>query len=152
MFSNAIRLTPSTACPPTDITDILTIGANHTLDRHLVHVFQRFGWRIAHKPSRTAAIQFLLKNRAAVALCGDLLPDGTWRDTAIDFESIPNAPALIVIGGTVNLDEVLASGGVDILRWPLHETETVWSVASAWHHWMKRFENLDNGGPQCSDA
>jgi DNA-binding NtrC family response regulator len=153
MLANAIRLTSSTACSPLHVTDILTIGANHMLDRHLVGIFQRFGWRIANRPSRAAAIEFLRKNKAAVALCQELLPDGTWRDAANQFESIPDAPALIVIGqDTAILDEALASGGVDILKWPLHETEVVWTVASAWHQWMKRFEILNKGGAQCSDA
>ena len=93
-------------------------------------------------------VSFLKNNRAAVALCEESLPDGFWHETAVALSSMPDAPALIVISNDSSLvHEVLALGGFDVLVRPLREPDVVWTIASAWHAWMKRFEGTKGGAP-----
>ncbi len=135
------------------VTDILTIGANPTPVVYLSGLFQRFGWTVRPLMSLEDAVEFLQEHNAAVAIFEDALPDGTWQDAATILNSFPNAPMFVVIGSDRTLlDEVLAVGGFDVLTRPLRESDVVWTVASAWHQWMKRFQSQDTGGPRCSDA
>jgi hypothetical protein len=96
---------------------------------------------------------FLQENKAAVAVCEEVLPDGSWRDAMAGLTSVPHAPSLIVIGDDPAIvRDVITLGGFDALIRPLRESDVVWSVASAWHAWMKRGEGGDAGGARCSDA
>jgi hypothetical protein len=138
---------------PSGVTDILTIGANPTSAVYLSGLFHRFGWTVLPLMSLEDAIKFLQRHEAAVAIFEDALVDGTWRDAARILASFPNPPMLVVIGSDRPLlDEVLAVGGFDVLTRPLRESDVVWTVASAWHQWMKRFRSKETGGPRCSDA
>lgn len=137
---------------PSGITDVLAIGGTPELGRYLSAIFQRFGWTLARTPGCAAAAGFLRDNRAAVAVCEESLPDGSWRHVALRFGCLPNAPALVVIGGEGLWHEVVDRGGFDVLRQPLNEADVVWTVASAWHEWMKRFEGTSGGVTPCSDA
>jgi hypothetical protein len=138
---------------PSGVTDILTIGANPTLGVYLSGLFERFAWTISRAWSCANALEFLQETNAAVAVCEEFLPDGAWQDMASGLGSVPKAPALVVIGNDRALwDEVVALGGFDVLARPLRETDVIWTVASAWHDWMKRFGSPPTGGARCSDA
>ncbi len=133
--------------------DILTISDNPTLSIYLSGLFQQSGWKIAGTLTYANGMAFLRDNRAAVAICEEELPDGCWRDAAVALGSIPDAPELIVIGENQALaQKVLALGGFDALVRPLRESDVVWTIASAWHAWMKRFDGGENGVPLCSGA
>lgn len=134
------------------ITDILAIGGTPELGTYLSAVVQRFGWTVARTPGYAAAAWFLRDNRAAVAVCEESLPDGSWYHVALRLSYVPNAPALVVTGGEVLWQEVVERGGFDALPQPLNEADVIWTVASAWHEWMKRFERTNGGGAPCSDA
>jgi len=141
------RLQPSRA------TDIVTISANPTLGVYLSGLFQKSGWTIARTRTCADGLSFLRDKRAAVAVCEETLPDGWWYDAATPLNSLPDAPALIVIGDDPAIShEVMALGGFDALIRPLRESEVVWSIASAWHAWMKRREGGASGGYRCSGA
>ncbi|MBZ5617775.1 MAG: hypothetical protein LAQ69_03420 [Acidobacteriia bacterium] len=134
-------------------TDILTISDNPTLGVYLSGLVERSGWTIARTRTCEAGVSFLRDNTAAVAVCEESLPDGFWHDAAMALSSLPDAPALVVIGDDEGLvQEVLALGGFDALVRPLRESEVLWTIASAWHAWMKRFESGGNGAPRCSGA
>jgi hypothetical protein len=172
MFDNAFRVTSMAACPqlpdqqaseprngqmhrrqPSRATDILTISDNPTLGVYLAGLFQQFGWTVERTPSSAAGIAFLRDNRTAVAVCEEALPDGSWHDAAVALRSVPDAPALIVVGDNqALLEEVPALGGFDALVRPLLESDVVWTIASAWHAWMRRFEAGGSGAPQCPGA
>jgi hypothetical protein len=133
--------------------DILSIGSNPTLPVYLSGLFQRFGWTVGRSANLEEAGAFLAYNSAAVAICEEALPDAVWQDALAVLNALPDAPMVVVIGDDkALLDEVLALGGFDVLTRPLREAEVIWTVASAWHQWMKRFENPDTRGPRCSDA
>lgn len=138
---------------PSAGVDILSIGGNPTLPVYLSGLFQKFGWTVYHSPSLEEAGQFLAYNRAAVAICEEALPDAVWQDALGALNALPDAPMFVVIGSDkALLNEVLALGSFDVLTRPLREAEVIWTVASAWHQWMRRFENPDSRGTRCSDA
>jgi DNA-binding NtrC family response regulator len=138
---------------PSRAADILTLGENPTLAIYLAGLFQQSEWRIAHAHSCADGVSFLQDSRAAVAVCEEALPDGTWCDAAAAFHSIADAPALVVIGDNPSLlEEALALGGFDALIRPLRESDVVWTIASAWHAWMNRFDSGGKGAPSCSGA
>lgn len=165
MLTNAFSVTSMAACPqlpnelelerrnipsyrhqPLRVTDVLTISDNPTLGVYLSGLFHQFGWTMARTRSCATGIAFLRDNRAAVAVCEENLPDGSWHDAATALNSVPNPPALIVLGDDrVLVQEVLALGGFDALVRPLTESDVVWTIASAWHAWMKRFEAGGSG-------
>ena len=167
MTNNTNSITSMAACPqlpyelvnepreghiqdqqPSSAIDILTISDNPTLSVYLSGLFRRSGWTIARARTCREGVSFLKNNRAAVALCEESLPDGFWHETAVALSSMPDAPALIVVSNDSSLvHEVLALGGFDVLVRPLREADVVWTIASAWHAWMKRFEETEGGAP-----
>ena len=134
-------------------TDIVSISDNPTLAVYLSELFQRSGWAMARTRTVAEGISFARTNLAGVAICDDVLPDGTWYDAAAALNSLPNPPVLIVIGDDPAIaHDVRALGGFDALVRPLRESDVIWSVASAWHAWMKRTEGSGSGGTRCSGA
>ncbi|GEM_PF-5946657 len=162
LFTNDLnshaRETEGNACNagrrvPPGVTDILTIGANPTPVIYLASLFRRYGWAVRPTKSLESAAAFLREHKAAVAICEEALPDGAWQDAARILHSSPCPPKLVVIGSDRSLlNEVVASGGFDVLTPPLREPEVIWTIASAWHQWMKRFQDEETGGGRCSDA
>lgn len=138
---------------PSAVADVLSIGANPTLAVYLAGLFGKFRWTVRLSANLEEAREYLRNHQAAVVICEEALPDANWQDALWAVSSIPDAPMFVVIGGDkALLDEVLALGGFDVLTRPLREAEVIWTVASAWHEWMKRFENPDSRGARCSDA
>ena len=133
---------------PSGAIDILTISDNPTLSVYLSGLFHKSRWTIGRARTCQEALELMKTHRAAVAVCEESLPDGFWHDAAAALNSLPNAPALIVLGNHPALvHEVLAVGGFDVLMRPLRESDVVWTIASAWHAWMKRFEATGSGAP-----
>lgn len=165
MTNSAFSVTSMAACPqllydvgkgpqerrrqrhqPSRAIDILTITDNPTLSVYLSGLFRRSGWIIARTRTCREAVSFLKTNQAPVAVCEESLPDGFWHDAAAALGSIPGSPALVVIGDHQSLvHEVRALGGFDVLVRPLRESDVLWTIASAWHAWMKRFEANERG-------
>lgn len=133
---------------PSRSIDILTISDNPALSVYLSGLFEKCGWTMVRVQTCEAGMSFLRENRAAVAVCDESLPDGFWHDAAAAFSSLPNAPALVVVSDDQSLvHEVLTLGGFDLLVRPLRESDVVWTVASAWHDWMRRFAETKTGVP-----
>jgi hypothetical protein len=138
---------------PSAVADVLSIGANPTVTIYLSGLFEKFGWTVHRAANLEQTGEFLQMNRAAVAICEEALPDAEWQDAFWALNAVADAPMFVLIGDDMALlDEVLALGGFDVLTRPLREAEVIWTVASAWHQWMKRLKNADGGGSRCSDA
>ena len=144
--SHPLRVSFSTA-------DILTISDNSTLNIYLSGLFEQSGWIIVRRRTCAAGVSFLRDNRTALAVCDESLPDGFWHDAAMMLSSLPDAPGLIVIGDDEALaQEVQGLRGLGTVVQPLRESDVLWTIASAWHAWMKRREDGMNGVPKCSLA
>lgn len=122
-------------------TDILTVGPDADLNRYLKGLFARFGWAVAGRTEAAAALEFLNDNLVSVVVCEQELPDATWRDVLAKAALLPGAPSFLVAGDEPSLwSEVTHSGGFDVLVRPFRKADVLWTVASAWHHWMTRNE------------
>ncbi len=137
----------------TAVTDVLSVGANPTLAVYLAGLFTKFGWTVRRAANLAEARAFLGNQKAAVVVCEEALPDGVWQEALGVVNATPDAPMFVVIGSDKSLmGEAPALGGFDAVIRPLREAEVIWTVASAWHQWMKQFEDLESGGAPCSDA
>jgi hypothetical protein len=137
---------------PRLVTDVLVMSASNSISDYVTSLFRGSGWTIATRRDCGDGISFVNENRAAVTICDEILSDGSWQDLALAFSTIPHAPALIVVSDDPDLEkEVVALGGFDVLARYLNPADVIWSVASAWHAWWKRYEERD-GGVQCFDA
>ncbi len=155
MLADALRVTSVARCPrlPDGAADVLTISDNPTLGVYLAGLFQQTGWKIAHTRSCAAGMAFARDHGAAVVVCEEILPDGAWDDAAAALAELPHPPALIVVGGDQGLPrEVAAAGGFDALVRPLREADVMWTIASAWHGWVKHLEGVGSGGEPCPGA
>lgn len=132
---------PTAPSEPWRGVDVLAVSDNPTLAVYLSSLFREAAWKVVCKPTAAESIRFLGGHRVAVAVCEQNLPDGSWRDLAGALDAIPEAPALIVIGDDDFVaSEALAAGSFDVLDRPLKESDALWTIASAWHEWMSRYE------------
>jgi DNA-binding NtrC family response regulator len=135
------------------VTDVLVISDDSSVASYVTSLFRRSGWAIDSRSTCGEGVSFINETRAAVAICAETLPDGSWQDVALAFSAIPHAPALIVLSdGADSANDVVALGGFDALVRPLCAEDVVWSVASAWREWWKRHDARDGGVVACSDA
>jgi hypothetical protein len=126
---------------PARAIDLLTISDDLALSHYLTGVFQKSRWTTDSARTCAEGISCLRDNRTAVVVCEASLTDGSWHDAAMALRSIPDAPSLVVVSDDHSLeDEVVALGGYDVLVRPLRESDAAWTVACAWHAWMKQFE------------
>lgn len=73
--------------------------------------------------------------------------DETWVDMLSSLRSLRNPPEVVVItDGALEVDNVVSMGAYDAMRRPLTSADLVWSIATAWHAWMKRFEQREGCG------
>ena len=135
------------------VTDVLVIDENDIIADYVCALFRRSGWTIARRSACADGVSMVNERPVAVAICGQSLRDGTWQDLALAFSGLPEAPALIVISDDPGLvKDVVALGGFDVLVRPLLSPgDVVWSVASAWNAWWKRYEAKDRK-VRCFDA
>ena len=49
------------------------------------------------------------------------------------------------------VNEAVGTGAYDVLRRPIEDADLLWTVATAWHDWMKQRER-EAGGELCSSA
>jgi DNA-binding NtrC family response regulator len=98
-------------------------------------------WDLALASSCEEALEMLKKMRAAVILCDRDLPEVDWRHALERLAaSRPDCP--IVLTSSVNdeylWDEVVHTGGYDVLSKPLQEDLTVRAVNLAWSYSKER--------------
>ena len=78
------------------------------------------------------------KVKVPVILCDRDLPGNGWRATVEDLASSPQRTCIILVSGVVDnylWNEVVRTGGFDVLSKPLREEEVVRAVRLAWSYW-----------------
>jgi FixJ family two-component response regulator len=78
------------------------------------------------------------KVKARVILCDRDLPGNGWRATVEDLASSPHRACVILVSAVVDTylwNEVVRTGGFDVLSKPLREDEVVRAVRLAWSYW-----------------
>lgn len=129
---------------PPDVIDVLTVGNEGTVLRPVQRALAGSGWIVRHAGHAQEAVRLLETNRAAVAVVG---ADGAWVDTLSSLRTVTNPPEVVVMTQhDLPVDEVLGLGAHDLLRRPFSSTDLLWSIATAWHTWMKEFEERETCG------
>jgi DNA-binding NtrC family response regulator len=137
---------------PVGVTDILTIGGEATVFRPIRRALRHSGWAVAHAATFESALRYLQSHVAAVAVTGSEVGGENWEVVVSRLSALPDAPEIIVLTwDELSLDDVMRGGAFDIVRCPTADADLLWTVASAWHAWMKQRERSPGGGP-CSDA
>jgi DNA-binding NtrC family response regulator len=128
------------------VADVLTVGVEPALRRSIDQIFRRVGWTIVHAEDVESSADYLRENVAAVAIVDSETTGSMWRNVVAELRSAAAAPKVIVTARDRScLDEVIENGGYEVMQKPLRKADTLWTVASAWHHWMTQYEESLRG-------
>ena len=106
--------------------------------RLLAGICNRNGWYLLYADTCEEARAALDKLKAPVILCDRDLPGKGWRETVEGLASSPHRACIILVSGVLDAylwDEVVRTGGYDVLYKPLREDDVVRSVRLAWSYW-----------------
>jgi FixJ family two-component response regulator len=106
--------------------------------RLLTGLCSRNRWNLLFADTCEEARIALHKLKAPVILCDRDLPGKGWRGTVEDLASSPHRACIILVSGVVDTylwDEVVRTGGFDVLSKPLREDDVVRAVRLAWSYW-----------------
>ena len=112
--------------------------------RLLAGICNRNGWHLLFADTCEEARAALDKLKAPVILCDRDLPGKGWRETVEDLASSPHRACIILVSGVLDAylwDEVVRTGGYDVLYKPLREDDVVRSVRLAWSYWNSATRN-----------
>jgi DNA-binding NtrC family response regulator len=130
--------------PPTDRTvSVLAVSPYDEDHSCLRTIFSHSNWRIYHANDCRDALSFLGRNRVAVLVCEEDLPDGSWRDLLESISGGASTALLIVTSrhaGDSLWAEVLNLGGYDVLSKPFDRAEVTRIISLAWLHWKEEME------------
>ena len=117
---------------------IIGLVTNDEDRRLLAGICSRYGWHLLFADTCEEARAALDKLKAPVILCDRDLPGKGWRETVEGLASSPHRACIILVSGVVDSylwDEVVRTGGYDVLPKPLREDEVVRAVRLAWSYW-----------------
>jgi DNA-binding NtrC family response regulator len=106
--------------------------------RLLAGICSRSRWNLLFVHTCEEARIALHKLKAPVVLCDRDLPGREWRGTVGDLASSPHRACIILVSGVVDTylwNEVVRTGGFDVLSKPLREDEVIRAVRLAWSYW-----------------
>lgn len=106
--------------------------------RALAGICGRKGWNLLLAGTCEEARTALDKLKAPVILCDRDLPGSGWRAAVEGLASSPHRACVILVSGVVDTylwNEVVRSGGFDVLSKPLREDDVVRAVRLAWSYW-----------------
>ncbi len=99
------------------------------------------GWRKLYAArSYREALAVLCRDRIAVILCEQDLPDGKWKDLLSQIAPLTDPPCLVVTSRLADEHlwaEVLNLGGYDVLAKPFDAEEVLRVVSLAAEHWER---------------
>jgi len=120
---------------PLTVIGLITGDADR---RALAGICSRNRWNLLFAGTRREARSALDRLKAPVILCDRDLPGDGWRATVEDLASSPHHACIILVSGVVDAylwNEVVLTGGFDVLSKPLREDDVVRAVRLAWSYW-----------------
>ena len=117
--------------------------------RLLASVCTHNGWYLLFADTGEEGRAALDKLKAPVILCDRDLPGKDWRETVEGLASSPHQPCIILVSGVVDTylwDEVIRTGGYDVLPKPLREDDVARTVRLAWSYWNSTPANTRHSG------
>jgi DNA-binding NtrC family response regulator len=128
---------------PQSIVTVLLISPFDEDHRDLEEILRHSNWRLRSACTQMEAYQFLEDDRSPVVICESDLPDGTWKDVLSKVSTLDCPPILVVASRLADeslWSEVLHLGAYNVLAKPLHATEVLHVVGSAWLFWKNQLE------------
>jgi DNA-binding NtrC family response regulator len=128
---------PAAARPLSRLTVIALISGDADR-RELTSICARKGWNLAFAGTLEEARTVLDKVRAPVILCDRDLPGSGWRSTIEGLASSRHRACIILVSAVVDSylwNEVVRTGGFDILSKPFREDDVASAVRLAWSYW-----------------
>ena len=142
----AASATGRSTMPPLAVIGLVTSDEDRQL---LARICSRNSWHLLFADTREEARTALDKSKAPVILCDRDLPGKGWRETVEDLASSPQRACVILVSGVVDTylwDEVVRTGGYDVLSKPLREDEVVRAVRLAWSYWNSATRTMELSG------
>ena len=106
--------------------------------RILAAVCSRNHWSVVFADNCQEARRALDRIEAPVVLCDRDLPGEEWRRLVETLAASPQPSCILLLSKVVDeylRDEVVGSGGYDVLRKPLREDEVAHAIRLAWTYW-----------------
>lgn len=106
--------------------------------RLLTEICSRNRWHLLFTETCEDARIALHQLKAPVILCDRDLSGRGWRETVEDLASSPHRACIILVSEVVDTylwNEVVRTGGYDVLSKPLREDDVVRAVRLAWSYW-----------------
>ena len=106
--------------------------------RLLAGICSRNRWNLLFADTCEEARIALHRLKAPVILCDRDLPGRGWRETVEDLASSPHRACVILVSAVVDTylwNEVVRTGGYDVLSKPLREDDVLRAVKLAWSYW-----------------
>jgi CheY-like chemotaxis protein len=108
-------------------------------DRQILHgVCSRHRWTVAFADNCDQARSALDRMEAPVVLCDRDLGGDDWRRVVEALAASPQPACILLLSKVVDdylREELVRSGGFDVLRKPLREDEVAHAVRLAWTYW-----------------
>ncbi len=108
--------------------------------RELTGICSRKGWNLLFVGTLEEARTALEKVRAPVVLCDRDLPGNGWRSTVEGLASSPHRACIILVSAVADSylwNEVVRTGGFDVLSKPFREDDVARAVRLAWSYWNR---------------
>jgi DNA-binding NtrC family response regulator len=115
--------------------------------RELAGICSRKGWDLLLAGSLEEARTMLDKVRAPVILCDRDLPSNGWRSAVEGLASSPHRACVILVSAVVDTylwNEVVRTGGFDVLSKPFREDDVARAVRLAWSYWSNAAKPSDD--------
>jgi DNA-binding response OmpR family regulator len=117
---------------------VLAVTRSEADLKDLRSIADRSGWELTGTPDCEVALSILTRLPVPVVLCDRDLPGRDWRESVKCLLS-PVAPPCVILTSSVNdsylWQEVVQTGGYDVLVKPFHEEQVVSTVRRAWIFW-----------------
>jgi CheY-like chemotaxis protein len=121
---------------------ILALVANSEVQQLIRSALLRSQWKVDCVPSLPAALEVLpLSDAAVVICCQETAGDQSWRSIARALSHFPRPPFLVVASRLADEDlwqDVLTSGGYDVLSLPFDKRDLFRVLSLAGSYWRAR--------------
>jgi DNA-binding NtrC family response regulator len=120
--------------------NILVITASQPDRQAFERIATKAEWQVRFADTCEQGLECLGDSHFGVILCDRDVPGGDWREHFSVLHAAAPGSCMILVS-RVNDDylweEVIRSGGYDVLSKPLQETQVVRAVSLAWSYWKQ---------------
>ena len=138
---------PPVATEPLGRLAVVALISGDADRRELAGICRRKGWDLLFASTLDEARTLLDKVRAPVILCDRDLPSDGWRSAVEGLASSSHRACVILVSAVVDTylwNEVVRTGGFDVLSKPFREQDVARAVRLAWSYWSNAAKPSDD--------